>query len=168
MARCSKIGEICALLRCEGIYSSMLTNWRKRRDTDDEAALAPQRRARKADRVIAEARRVAELTRYANTKVLAALRHAESGRRPQHSHRQRCSCKRVNLTPGAGGAHHTRAWTLSSVASEITHKERPDSCMNQATTTLTCAGTRVSRFDYKTEPFSKIARLLAQDNPLTP
>lgn len=61
--RCSKSGEIGALLRREGIYSSMLTNWRKRRDADDEAALAPHKRGRKADPAIAEARRVAELTR---------------------------------------------------------------------------------------------------------
>lgn len=60
--RCSKSGEIGALLRREGIYSSMLTNWRKRRDADDEA-LAPHKRGRKADPAIAEARRVAELTR---------------------------------------------------------------------------------------------------------
>jgi hypothetical protein len=41
----------------------MLTYWRKRRDADDEAALAPQKRGRKADPAIAEARRVSELTR---------------------------------------------------------------------------------------------------------
>ena len=61
--RCSKIGEIGALLRREGIYSSMLTYWRKRREATDEAALAPQKRGRKADPAIAEGRRVAELTR---------------------------------------------------------------------------------------------------------
>jgi transposase-like protein len=61
--RCSKSGEIGALLRREGIYSSMLTYWRKRREATDEAALAPQKRGRKADPAIAEARRVAELTR---------------------------------------------------------------------------------------------------------
>lgn len=61
--RCTKIGEIGALLRREGIYSSMLTYWRKQRDATDEAALAPQKRGRKADPAIAEGRRVAELTR---------------------------------------------------------------------------------------------------------
>jgi len=61
--RCSKIGEMGALLRREGIYSSMLTNWRKRRDADEEAALVEHKRGRKADPAIAEARRVAELTR---------------------------------------------------------------------------------------------------------
>ena len=61
--RCSKTGEIGALLRREGIYSSMLANWRKRRDADDEASLVQHKRGRKADPAIAEARRVAELTR---------------------------------------------------------------------------------------------------------
>jgi len=61
--RCSKTGEIGALLRREGIYSSQLATWRKRRETIEHAALAPQKRGRKADPTIAEARRVAELTR---------------------------------------------------------------------------------------------------------
>jgi transposase-like protein len=61
--RCSKIGEIGALLRREGIYSSQLAAWRKRRVASEHAALAPQRRGRKADPALAQARRVAELTR---------------------------------------------------------------------------------------------------------
>lgn len=60
---CSKTGEIGALLRREGIYSSQLATWRKRREAVEHAALAPQKRGRKADPAIAEARRVAELTR---------------------------------------------------------------------------------------------------------
>ena len=61
--RCSRIGEIGALLRREGIYSSQLATWRKQRVAIEHAALAPQKRGRKADPAIAEARRVAELTR---------------------------------------------------------------------------------------------------------
>ena len=61
--RCNKNGEIGALLRREGIYSSQLATWRKRRDATGHVALAPQKRGRKADPAIAEARRVAELTR---------------------------------------------------------------------------------------------------------
>lgn len=61
--RCSKPGEIGALLRREGIYSSQLATWRKRREAAEHAALAPQKRGRKADPGIAEARHVAELTR---------------------------------------------------------------------------------------------------------
>ena len=61
--RCHKTGEIGALLRREGIYSSQLTTWRKQRRAAEHVALAPQKRGRKADPAIAEARRVAELTR---------------------------------------------------------------------------------------------------------
>lgn len=41
---CTKPGEIGAILRREGLYSSLLTNWRKQRD----AGLAPKKRGRKA------------------------------------------------------------------------------------------------------------------------
>ena len=61
--RCSKTGQIGALLRREGIYSSQLATWRKRRETTEYVALAPQKRGRKADPAIAEARRVTELTK---------------------------------------------------------------------------------------------------------
>src|SRR5712692_648868 len=60
--RCTKVGEIGALLRREGIYSSYLTTWRKQREATERAALEPQKRGRKADPAIAEARRVADLT----------------------------------------------------------------------------------------------------------
>lgn len=61
--RCTEPGQIGALLRREGIYSSQLARWRKQRSEAQQAALAPQQRGRKADPVRAEARRVAELTR---------------------------------------------------------------------------------------------------------
>ncbi len=60
--RCTKVGEIGALLRREGIYSSYLTTWRKQREATECAALAPQKRGRKADPARASTRRVAELT----------------------------------------------------------------------------------------------------------
>ena len=61
--RCSKAGEIGALLRREGIYSSLLSTWRKQRRATERAALEPKKRGRKADPAIAEARRVDDLTR---------------------------------------------------------------------------------------------------------
>ena len=61
--RCSKAGEIGALLRREGIYSSQLAAWRKRRVATEHVALAPLKRGRKADPALAQARREAELTR---------------------------------------------------------------------------------------------------------
>jgi transposase-like protein len=60
--RCTQPGEIGALLRKEGIYSSQLTTWRRQRTADSSAALAPQKRGRKADAARAEDRRVLQLT----------------------------------------------------------------------------------------------------------
>lgn len=61
--RCSELGEIGALLRREGIYSSQLATWRKQREALERAVLEPKKRGRKADPVLAEARQVAELTK---------------------------------------------------------------------------------------------------------
>lgn len=61
--RCAEVGEIGALLRREGIYSSQLATWRKQRAATERAGLEPQKRGRKADPALAEARRVAELTK---------------------------------------------------------------------------------------------------------
>jgi len=60
---CTKAGEIGALLRREGIYSSLLATWRKKRASIEQAALEPQKRGRKADPSLAEARRLEQLTR---------------------------------------------------------------------------------------------------------
>ena len=60
---CTKAGEIGALLRREGIYSSLLVTWRKKRASIEQAALEPQKRGRKADPSLAEARRLEQLTR---------------------------------------------------------------------------------------------------------
>ncbi len=60
--RCTQPGEIGALLRKEGIYSSHLTTWRRQRAADERATLAPQKRGRKADPAQAEDRRVRQLT----------------------------------------------------------------------------------------------------------
>jgi transposase len=59
---CTQPGEIGALLRKEGIYSSHLSTWRRQRAADERAALAPQKRGRKADSTQTEDRRVLQLT----------------------------------------------------------------------------------------------------------
>jgi transposase-like protein len=61
--RCSKPGEIGALLRREGVYSSSLCTWRRQREAADLAALAPQKRGPKVDPNRAEAQQIAQLTR---------------------------------------------------------------------------------------------------------
>ena len=40
--RCTKPGEIGALMRREGVYSSSLSTWRRQREVAELAALAPQ------------------------------------------------------------------------------------------------------------------------------
>ncbi len=60
---CTESGEIGALLRRKGLYSSHLTNWRRQRDEGVLAGLTPKKRGRKARKLSAEARRVAELER---------------------------------------------------------------------------------------------------------
>ena len=61
--RCTAPGEIGALLRREGIYSSLLASWRKKRAATGRSGLDPQKRGRKADSAIAEARREEVLVR---------------------------------------------------------------------------------------------------------
>lgn len=61
--RCTKPGEIGALMRREGVYSSSLCTWRRQREAADLAALAPQKRGPKADPDRADALRIAHLTR---------------------------------------------------------------------------------------------------------
>ena len=45
---CKRPGELGALLRREGLYSSHVTSWRKQRETGSLKGLAPKRRGRKA------------------------------------------------------------------------------------------------------------------------
>lgn len=63
--RCTAPGEIGALLRREGLYSSLLSRWRQQRDSGASAALEPKKRGRKARPVDPQAKRIAELEREA-------------------------------------------------------------------------------------------------------
>jgi len=48
---CTQPGEIGALLRREGLYSSLLTSWRRQRDTGALAGLEPKKRGPKSKAV---------------------------------------------------------------------------------------------------------------------
>lgn len=61
--RCTKPGEIGALMRREGVYSSSLSTWRRQREAADLAALAPQKRGPKIDPARLDALQIAQLTR---------------------------------------------------------------------------------------------------------
>lgn len=73
---CSKPGEIGALLRREGLYSSLLAKWRKQRDAGALAGLS-KKRGRKPKPVTAEARRVVALERE-NVRLKRQLEKAET------------------------------------------------------------------------------------------
>jgi transposase len=61
---CKKPGELGALLRKEGIYSSMLANWRKQRARGEFRAAAPTpKRGRKPDPSLAAAHKNQQLQR---------------------------------------------------------------------------------------------------------
>ena len=60
---CTKPGEVGALMRREGVYSSSLSTWRRQREAADLAALAPQKRGPKVDPHRAETLHIAQLTR---------------------------------------------------------------------------------------------------------
>ena len=61
--RCTRPGEIGALMRREGVYSSSLSTWRRQREATDLAALAPQKRGPKIPANRAETVQIARLTR---------------------------------------------------------------------------------------------------------
>lgn len=61
---CTKPGEVGALMRREGVYSSSLSTWRRQREAADLAALAPQKRGPKVDAAArVDAQHIAQLTR---------------------------------------------------------------------------------------------------------
>lgn len=61
--RCTKPGEIGALLRREGLYSSLLTTWRAARDRGELAGLSAKKRGPKATPPDAREKKIAELER---------------------------------------------------------------------------------------------------------
>ena len=60
---CTQPGEVGALMRREGVYSSSLSTWRRQRETADLAALAPHKRGPKADPARIDAHILAQVTR---------------------------------------------------------------------------------------------------------
>ena len=59
--RCTKAGELSALLRREGLYSSHLSNWREARRRGELAGLASRVRGPKAKSVDPRDKKIAEL-----------------------------------------------------------------------------------------------------------
>ena len=72
--RCTECGQIGALLRREGLYSSHLSKWRQQRAAGQLQALSPQKRGRKAQEV--DAAGLVRLQRE-NERLRARLEQAE-------------------------------------------------------------------------------------------
>jgi len=75
--RCTVSGQLGALLRREGLYSSILSTWRQQRDEGTLVGLTPKRRGRKANPdapLIAENQRLTRETQ----RLTAKLRQAET------------------------------------------------------------------------------------------
>ncbi len=91
---CQVPGEVGALLRREGLYSSHLTHWRREVETSEQAALAPKRRGPKPDLAKAESRRVEALERE-----MIRLRQ-KLGRAEQIIEAQKKLCELLGLPTG--------------------------------------------------------------------
>ncbi len=74
---CAGTGELGALIRREGLYSSHLTTWRRQREQGSLAALSPKKRGRAAVPPSPLARRVAELERE-NARLAHRVQQAET------------------------------------------------------------------------------------------
>ncbi len=74
---CTQPGEVGALLRGEGVYSSTLSQWRRQREEGTLASLKPKRRGRKVHEVNPLAGRVTELEREVQ-RLQGKLRQAET------------------------------------------------------------------------------------------
>jgi len=74
---CTRSGEIGALLRREGLFSSQLAAWRAARERGEIAGLAPKKRGRMARRPDDRDRRIVSLERE-NAKLQARLQRAEA------------------------------------------------------------------------------------------
>lgn len=72
---CTKLGELGALLRREGLYSSHLTDWRRAREHGE--LFKPPKRGRRASPVDFGAKRIAELERQL-ARATARAEHAEA------------------------------------------------------------------------------------------
>lgn len=75
--RCTAWGEIGALLRREGLYSSHLADWRRERDAGQLAALEPKKRGPKLSVSEQQARELAQSQRE-NERLRERLRQAEA------------------------------------------------------------------------------------------
>ena len=75
--RCTTQGQIGALLRREGLYSSNLTTWRRQREQGTLEALSPKHRGPKVKNIDPSVRRIVELEQE-NNQLKQKLKQAET------------------------------------------------------------------------------------------
>ena len=86
--RCPKAGELGALLRREGLYSSSLRTWRRQHDAGELAGMGSAKRGRKAQPKDGRDKRIAELgvtSRNGENRTLRAIRMAARGQQQPFS-----------------------------------------------------------------------------------
>ena len=74
---CKQWGEIGALLRAEGLYSSQLTSWRQAQERGEMTGLAPKKRGRKPAPPDPRDKKIVELERQ-NARLTARAERAEA------------------------------------------------------------------------------------------
>ena len=106
-AACTQRGEVEALLRREGIYSSLLSAWRKQIDLHGTEALAGRKPGRKPKQD-AKDLRIAELEKRAaklEAKLSLTGKLLELQKNPHDESTSSVACACLDGTPGAGKNH---------------------------------------------------------------
>jgi transposase len=118
--RCTKPGELSALLRREGLYSSHLSTWRAARQRGELAGLTPRARGPKAKPVDPRDKKIAELERETR-RLQARLERADADlehERPGILFGSFSGFGREESAERAAGGRAARAWaTLPPVRS---------------------------------------------------
>ena len=76
-ASCNEPGQIGALLRREGLFSSNLTTWRRQRDQGLQDVMSPKKRGRKKQEINPLSQEVARLQKE-NERLKSKLKQAET------------------------------------------------------------------------------------------
>lgn len=93
-AACTKHGELGALLRREGLYSSHLSKWKRQAEAGELSGLTPKKRGRKPQPVDPRDKRIAGLERD-NTALLRRAERAEALVEVQKNFRARVRARPV-------------------------------------------------------------------------
>ena len=137
---CTRPGEVGALMRHEGVYSSSLSTWRRQREAADLAALAPQKRGPKADPARIDALKIAQLTR-ASDKLRVEVDKARCASSPP----TRSIACQTKLHPRIDGARSLSLYSGSSGTSPIKSKTKSKTLRRLTTAPLCSSAERRPR-----------------------